>query len=445
MKFKLFALTATAAAALLATGAHAQTNDQLKDALAQAQAAAAQAQAAARQAQETLDKVLAAMSKQAAMAAPAAPSAGVDPKGSGFTFTNGPNSLSIYGLIDVTASNKNNANAALAGVTGLQTAWFSGNRIGFSGKRELGDGLKAVFRLESEFDYRTGAEDTAGVLFNRDAWLGVESDTLGKISVGRQNALGRDFAAGYLDPYGAAKSSTAEGGGTNTNNFKQLIFYAGSATGTRYDNGIVWKKDFKNGLVGGLGYQFGNVAGNASTNTTKSIALGYNAGDANIAGFAQSANVAGYSNSSYSIGGNYTFGIVRVNAGYFNYKADQMGIGQRKDSAYTLSAKFSPKGKLDYTVGYQTMRVNNAGASAGYALDAYKDTTIAPATAKGAVTSVQTGNRNTFYGAVMYHLDEATDLYFVADKLNTTGTYRAATANGATKQTEIGLGMRFKF
>lgn len=442
MKFKLFALTATAAAALLATGAHAQTNDQLKDALAQAQAAAAQAQAAARQAQETLDKVLAAMSKQAAMAAPAAPSAGVDPKGSGFTFTNGPNSLSIYGLIDVTASNKNNANAALAGVTGLQTAWFSGNRIGFSGKRELGDGLKAVFRLESEFDYRTGAEDTAGVLFNRDAWLGVESDTLGKISVGRQNALGRDFAAGYLDPYGAAKSSTAEGGGTNTNNFKQLIFYAGSATGTRYDNGIVWKKDFKNGLVGGLGYQFGNVAGNSSKGTTKSAALGYNAGPLNVAGFVQSANVADLTHSSFSIGGNYSFDIVRINAGYFNYKADQKaGFGQRKDSAYTLSAKFSPKGKLDYTVGYQTMRANNAGiAGAGATADvlaAYADTS--------AITATATGNRNTIYGGVMYHFDEATEMYVVADKLNLTGGYRVKGANGATSQNEFGIGMRFKF
>jgi len=76
---------------------------------------------------------------------------------------------------------------------------------------------------------------------------------MGKLTFGRQNALGRDPAgsASYGDPYGGAKASTEEGGYSNNNNFKQLIFYAGCANGTRVNNGVTWKKAFSNGLVGG--------------------------------------------------------------------------------------------------------------------------------------------------------------------------------------------------
>src|SRR5258707_25635 len=121
-------------------------------------------------------------------------------------------------------------------------------------KHEIwGGSTNIIFKLESEFDYQTGEEDTPGVLFNRDAWIGFQSEALGKLTFGRQNALARDFTGIYGDPYTSARVTLEEGGYTNVNNFKQLIFYAASATGTRYDRGMVWKKDF-GGFVAGVGY-----------------------------------------------------------------------------------------------------------------------------------------------------------------------------------------------
>lgn len=436
MKFKHMALTAVAAG-IVSMGAQAQSMEQLKQALAQAQAAAAQAQAAADKAMSALAQVQAAAQAQQAAAQTAAPA--MAKSGTGLTFQSGVNSVTLYGLIDATVSNRTNANAAGKSLTGFQDAWFSGNRWGLTGKRELGaDGLKAIFRLESEFNYRDGVNPDSPSLFNRDAWVGLESDTLGKLTFGRQNTLPRDFSQNYGDPYGSAAVNLDEGGWTNNNNFKQMIFYAGSASGTRYNDGIVWKKKMGE-VVAGLGYQFGGVAGDFGKGSTKAAALAYNGGKFNVSGFYNTANVAGLSNTSYSVGGNYQLDMVRLNAGYFNYTADQAAaIGKRKDNAYTVSAKFTPGGKMDYEVGYQVMKADKAAVNAsGYVLNAFANASTATASASG--------NRKTLYGSAFYHVDATTDVYLAVDRLNTDGTYLSATANGAKTQTQVGLGLRIKF
>jgi predicted porin len=82
---------------------------------------------------------------------------------------------------------------------------------------------------------KDGSADDSNAAFGRDAWIGIQNDALGKLTFGRQNTVPRDFAQNYGDPYGSANVTLEEGGWTNSNNFKQLIFYAGSATGTRYN------------------------------------------------------------------------------------------------------------------------------------------------------------------------------------------------------------------
>jgi predicted porin len=363
----------------------------------------------------------------------------------GLTMKNGNATATVYGLIDVTLVSKNNVNAAGASVTSPQVAWFSGNRWGITGSYGDGNGaddIKTIFRLESEFESETGAMDTANVLFNRDSWVGLQSKSLGKLTIGRQNALARDPAASavYGDPYGSAKASTEEGGYTNNNNFKLLIFYAGSANGTRVNNGVVWKKEYDSGLVTGLMYSFGGVPDSFNTGTSATGSLAYNGNGYTIAGFATSANVANLGHQTVSIGGNMQLNsLVRVNAGYFAYTAQQAGtLGDRKDNSWTLSTKLTPEGKFHYELGYQVMSASNAGVNgSGFVLDAYKDTST--------LTKTATGTRNTVYGSVFYNLNRQTELYAAFDRLNTTDGYLAAQANGATSANEFGVGMRFKF
>jgi predicted porin len=347
--------------------------------------------------------------------------------------------VKLYGLIDATIRTVSNTTADGGRTTGFQTPWFSGSRWGVTGSEDLGGGLKAIMKLESEYVIGTGAQDTAGILFGRDAWVGFENKEFGKLTLGRQNTVARDFAQIYGDAYGSSKLGTEEGGFTNTNNFKHDLFYAGSATGTRMDNGVVWKKAFDNGIVAGLGYQFGEVAGSFSRNTTKSGAIGYNGANYVLAGFVTQANVNNLTHKSWSVGGSYFFPLVRLNAGYFHYTADQAAVGQRKDDAYTVSAKFTPAGAFDYELGYVHFKANNAGFNAA------GTSTLNPYASTSAVTTAGSGTKGTLFGSIFYHLSKRTELYVAADYMKLNDNYRVAGTNGHDTQTELAVGMRTRF
>jgi predicted porin len=435
-----------AALGLASVVAQAQSTEDLQRALEQARAAAAQAQEAAQRAEAALQAARAAagQAQQAQTQAQATAStvAVAAHPGNGVTATHGPNSATLYGLIDMTLIGRTHDDAKGNHVFSPEVAWFSGNRWGLTGVHSTGgpDDLSVIFKLESEFESQTGDMDTPGVLFNRDAWLGVQSKSLGRLTFGRQNALARDPAASatYGDPYGPARANLEEGGYTNNNDFKQLIFYAGSATGTRYDRGVVWKKDWGH-LISGIGYQFGDVPGSFNTGTTITGSLAYNGPNFTLAGFATHANIANLSHNTQSIGGNVQVSpLLRLNAGYYHYTAEQGALGQRRDNAWTVSTKITPAGKFDYELGYQVMSAHNAGLTgAGFVQNAYSDTSGIAATASG--------NRKTVYGSAFYHLDKQTEFYLAADHLGTTGGYLAAQAHGFRSQTEFGLGMRYKF
>lgn len=366
-------------------------------------------------------------------------SAGYTP-GTGLQYKSATDDVTLYGLLDITLSSNDHQDATGARRNGYQTSWFSGDRWGIAGKHLFDAGPEKfgiAFKLESEYVLNTGEMDTPGVLFNRDAWIGFESETLGQIHFGRQNTVSRDFSSNYGDPYGAAEVRLDEGGWTNTNNFKQLIFYAGSVTGTRYDNGIVWKKKL-GPLVAGLGYQFGEVVGDFMKNSTQSAGLGFNGGLFNVSGFVTHANVNGLDHQTVSFGGNVAPArLLRLNAGYFHYWADQGATGQRTDDAFTVSAKVSPEGPFDFEVGFQVMKASNFGYLGGNTPNAFKDMSSAKTTGDG--------NKKTFYGSIFYHLDKRAEVYLAGDYMKLFGGYKLGVTNGFGDQTELALGLRFRF
>jgi predicted porin len=377
--------------------------------------------------------------------------------------------ITLYGILEATFSDVTNTTTDGKSKIGMQTAWFSGNRWGLYGQTMIDpdNKLKLIARLESEFELPTGNMDTGNVLFNRDAWLGLESSALGKLTVGRQNTLPRDFSNIWGDPYGSASLSTNEGGYTNVNNFKQLIFYSGGGSGaggqgdTRLDNGIVWKKVFDNGLVLGAAYAFSDGNGPGGPNgsgaipgagidkgSVQSAAIGYNGNHFHVSAFYNHTDVLeiptigvtnkGHSHQSEGIGGNYEFGMVRWNVGYLHYTAEQGFLGLRTDNAVTTSIKITPPGLVDYELGWQDMFAHNAAYTPGGA-------TFVPYHDASQATTAGSGTRMTTYGSIIYHPVPTVDVYVAGDYLKTTNGYVASQANGHNSAIEGATGVRWKF
>ncbi|MCP3722446.1 porin [Paraburkholderia sp. CNPSo 3272] len=351
-------------------------------------------------------------------------------------------SVQLYGLIDLSVPTyQSHADANGNHVIGMGIAgepWFSGSRWGLKGAEDIGGGTKVIFRLESEYRVSDGQMEDPGQIFDRDAWVGVEDERFGKLTAGFQNTIARDAAAIYGDPYGNAKLTTEEGGWTNANNFKQMIFYAASATGTRYENGLAWKKVFDNGIYAAAGYAFGNST-SFGNNANYQFALGYNAPTWTASTFYNHVNRDGNSNQAFSVGGNYTIGIVRANAGYFRYWGNQGALGQRQDNAWTVSFKLVPKGALDYELGYQQMRTHNAA----YNVDG--DIPNANIGAFDPASGLHNGFKETLYGSIFYHLSKRTEVYLAGDYMKLHGGYTVGTTFGATNQVEVTTGVRTRF
>lgn len=192
-------------------------------------------------------------------------------------------SVTLYGLIDtgieyVSHANANgNGLARIPSVTGtLPSRW------GLRGAEDLGNGLKAVFTLESGFNTDTGTASQGGRLFGRQAWVGLASD-YGTVTLGRQysmvflsladaDILGpSQYAIGSLDAYipNARTDNTIAYKGT----------FSGLTVGATYSFG----RDAAGG-VPASGTCAGEVAGNASACRAMSAMLKYDAATFGVAG-----------------------------------------------------------------------------------------------------------------------------------------------------------------
>jgi predicted porin len=382
----------------------------------------------------------------------------------------------LYGLIEATLAGQTNASGSGAAAIGLPVSWFSGNRWGLDITQKLSSGPNAdapnklglISRLESEFELPSGNMDTPGVLFNRDAWIGITSKDFGKLTIGRQDTLPRDVSAGWGDPYGAPEVTTNEGNYTNTNNFKQFIFYTSGGNGaggqgdTRYDSALVYKKVFENGLFVGAAYNFGDANGPGGPNgsgpisgaqfnkgSSAAVGLGLNAGRFHISTFLNTTNVLeaptigstniGHQDHSVGVGGNYDWGTFRLNGGLISYNGDQGGnLGDRFDKAWTISGKVTPNRHLDYELGLQEFYTQNGAVNGSGVMSR-------PYTDVSGDTATASGTRFTIYGSIMTHPMPNVDIYLAGDDLLTGGQYLDGRAHGFKHENELATGLRYKF
>src|SRR5690606_37483805 len=131
---------------------------------------------------------------------------------------------------------------------GLVNGVQSGSRWGLKGTEDLGDGLQAIFQLESGFDSSTGDQAQGGRLFGRHATIGLQGDSWGRLDLGRQTNIASKYFADVASPFGASFGQANVG----------ATF--GSANTVRWDNMVMYQTPNFSGFQFGVGYS-SNVDG----------------------------------------------------------------------------------------------------------------------------------------------------------------------------------------
>lgn len=93
-------------------------------------------------------------------------------------------SVTLYGIIDTGLIYNNNIGGKK--LYAISSSNVQGTRWGLRGIEDLGGGLKALFLLENGFNPDTGNLNQGGDEFGRQAFVGIRSDRLGTITLGRQ-------------------------------------------------------------------------------------------------------------------------------------------------------------------------------------------------------------------------------------------------------------------
>lgn len=242
-------------------------------------------------------------------------------------------SVTLYGLIDAglgyeKVKFKGDSQSRMGAVQGMS----SGSRFGLRGTEDLGDGLRAVFTLEGGFGPLNGNSLQNDRLFGRQATVGLDSDSWGRLEFGRQTNLASKYF-GSIDPFS-----------TSYNNANMGTTF-GSANTMRLDNMVLYQTPSLGGLKVGLGYAFSaddtvtdsTQKGFATGNNNRVITAGvqYVNGPLNLAAaydrFNPSNDRVGGKDAAriqeYIVGGSYDFEVVKL-AAAFGQTRDGWFIGQ---------------------------------------------------------------------------------------------------------------------
>ncbi|WP_300322085.1 porin, partial [Accumulibacter sp.] len=169
--------------------------------------------------------------------------------------------------------------------SGIASGIAAGNRLGFRGEEALGNGLKAVFTLEYGLDIDTNQGIGTGGLNARQQFVGLASDKLGTVALGRQyspgfNASARNDALDATD-MAIQSSLSALSGMTITPN-----------SPARFDNAVTYTSNNYSGFTFSAIYGFG---------------------ESNLGGY---NNTSVYDNGKAGVGLNYANGPVNVDVVY---------------------------------------------------------------------------------------------------------------------------------
>ena len=376
-------------------------------------------------------------------------------------------SVTLYGIIDIglqyqsiSADNFAKSGGELSSSRfGMTNGTQSGSRWGLRGTEDLGNGLRAVFVLESGFDSANGSSGQSSRLFGRQSTLGLASNQWGQVDFGRQTNMASKYFA-PVDPFGAGFSQANIG----------MAF--GSANTVRYSNMVMYQTPSISGFNAGVGYSFdtattGYYPNNGtgadetdypSMNNMRAVTLGLNYsngplylaaaydqafGPNNLKGGAPTAKP-----KAWLLGGTYDFKVVKLALAYGQNRSGAynpqsiFGTNQGYIDVSGVAVDYSGSGNspgaiiFDNDVAYNSYLVGLT-APIGGAHNVFGSWTMAQPTA--GIRDVGGKNQNTYSLGYTYDFSKRTNVY----------AYVSYQSNWAfvdsAKSTIVGTGIRHRF
>jgi predicted porin len=252
--------------------------------------------------------------------------------------------VTLYGVVDTfiastrTSDGRNAAGVVVPGarITAIEPGGLSGSRWGIRGSEALGGGLNAVFQLEGGINTDVGTSAQGGLLFGRQAYVGLNGG-FGSVTVGRQ----------YAPMFYVLDGSDIDG----TSSFSVSGNHQLGRPGTlRINNSINYVTPNMGGVTAALMWGLGESPVSTAAGRMVGANVQYNGGplylalayadvkDVGLAAVAATATTPavtargpGSTNRSWTLGGTYDFGVVKLAANYFEEKYPASGAPKFKD------------------------------------------------------------------------------------------------------------------
>jgi len=261
--------------------------------------------------------------------------------------------VEMYGVVDMGFVAESGAlpgaTTKVTPVSKLTSGVQSGTRLGFKGTENLGNGVKAMFVLETGIAADAGGFNQGNNAFARQSFVGLQSD-LGTLTLGRQY-VPLFNAMMVADPFAAGMAGAA-----------QNLMPTG---GIRMNNTIKYTSPVFVGFSTELAYGFGETVDSTSKGQESSVAVNYGAGDLKIALAYNDWSVRTSNGATppvitfpkrkdWFLAANYDLKVAKIFAGATD--TDNNGI---KSNDYLIGAQI-PFGNHTFIASYINKDVRNA-------------------------------------------------------------------------------------
>jgi predicted porin len=305
--------------------------------------------------------------------------------------------VTLYGRLDASVASTSTEKTGTAKLSqmGVNTNNLNTTFWGLKGSEDLGGGLKANFKLESQFSMDSGT--AANTLFEREAYVGV-SGGFGEVKLGR-NYTAYDNLAGAFNH--TLNSNINVTGDVNATGAPQY--------GNRVSNSIHYSSPKIGGVSGTASYGFGEdkTAALSATNNT-SLQANYAQGPLMVgAAYQKATSQTVNSDIEHNlVGASYDLGVAKLTGSYQTAK-----INVTKDKEYQFGVTV-PMGAVTLSAGYADSQSKTSGVTlngSGYALIAvydlskrtsvyggYESTKVQATGTETKVSNMAVGVRHTF-------------------------------------------------